>query len=193
MIQYDPTRAVPNWAPGAADHLESLLRLDDVCFEWGGGQSTSWLAQRVPHGMVITVEHSLEWLKRTVEMTSSLTNGHMIWSPKDKLRYVNAVDIAKPTVFLVDGYLRPECLKKVIQIYKHGDIIVLDDALDYTDVERRVAMSTFLAREDFPHDLPPPKPPEGEVHRMLHPNRGEKNMYGLMSPDFKETWIWRVL
>jgi hypothetical protein len=192
MIHYDPSRTVPNWAPGAAEHLASLLSLDDVCFEWGGGQSTAWLAKQVPNGLVVTVEHSLEWLKRTVELTSELTNCHMVWSPKTKRRYVNAVDMVTPTVFLIDGYLRPECLKKVLEIAEPGNIIVLDDALDYTEVDRRVVMSTFLTREEMPHDLSPPRPPMGEAHRMPHPHRGQKNMFGIRSPDFKETWVWKV-
>ncbi|MEE8372660.1 MAG: hypothetical protein V3R87_02845 [Dehalococcoidia bacterium] len=192
MIYYDPARTVPNWAPGAAEHLESLMNMNDICFEWGGGQSTGWLARLVQHGMVITVENNLEWLQRTVKLTEKMSNCHIVWSPKTMRRYVDAVDMVTPTVFLVDGYLRPECLKKVIDIAKPGNIILLDDALDYTSADRRVVCSTFITREDFPQDVPPPEPPMGEVHRMPHPHRGQKNLYGILSPEFKETWVWKV-
>jgi hypothetical protein len=185
VINYDPDRVVPNWAPGAAEYLSTLIRNDDTCFEWGGGQSTPWLADLCPYGSVVTVEHDLEWLRRIVDLTRDHTNCQIIWAPCENvgpgeapdwmMRYVNAVEIVRdPDVWLIDGYLRPECLEKAKRLAMSGNIIVLDDALDYVGDQKR------------PHS------PWGQVFQMPHPNKGERNLWGKMSPNLKETWVYKV-
>ena len=177
MIVYDPKRTTPNWAPGAADYLEAMLPRDAICFEWGGGQSTLWLANHVPDGFVYTMENSPEWISRTLNLTKHLSNCMLITASKlIPERYVDAVDRVRfPNVYLIDGYLRPECLEKTLGRSRTGDIIVCDDALDY------------MGDDAY-----------GDVHKfkMPHPNKGEP--YGKtfhrqgMHPDTKETWVWRV-
>ncbi|MDH3669485.1 MAG: hypothetical protein OEN23_21420, partial [Paracoccaceae bacterium] len=42
--------------------LNSWLRPTDTGFEWGSGQSTTWLAARVDH--LISIEHDAQWHQR---------------------------------------------------------------------------------------------------------------------------------
>lgn len=182
MIVYDPKRRVPNWVPGSWQYLETLLKRNMRCFEWGGGQSTLWLAERVPSGMVLTVESNVKWLQRIHDLTANLVNCDILWAPRESERYRDSVDLAQPVdVYLIDGFQRIACLKLVLEECKTGNIIVMDDALDYAG--------------DW-------KPPGVEVFSMPHPYAGKKvtrNPWGNtllkvgdLHHETKETWIWKV-
>ncbi len=176
MIHYDPKRTVPYWAPGAWQYLETLLSKDDYCFEWGGGQSTKWMADRV--GFILTVENRPEWAERILKMTKDCTNCQVILASRLSARYVNAVDLMSGlfNVYLIDGYQRINCLEKTLELCKAGDIIVLDDALDYAaDMEFLATIESFR----MPHPsawLPIPKSNHGNTKLKVH-------------AEFKETWI----
>ena len=179
MIHYDPKRTVPYWAPGAWQYLETLLTPDDYCFEWGGGQSTKWMADRV--GFILTVENRPEWAERILRMTKGCTNCQVILASRLSDRYVDAVDLLHGliNVYLIDGYQRINCLKKVTELRQPGDIIVMDDALDYAD---STEFGTIVRRFRMPHPsagLPIPKSNHGNTNREVH-------------AQFKETWIVKM-
>lgn len=177
-MKYNPKRTVPNWAPGSWDYLETLLSKDDFCFEWGGGQSTKWLADRV--GFVLTVENRLEWAARTLALTRDCNNCQLILASRLSRRYVDSVDLLPDAnVYLIDGYQRINCLAKMMELCKRGDIIVLDDALDY-------AVDTIFGVGD-------------RVFRMPHPSAGKPipstnhgNSKLKVHAEFKETWIVKI-
>lgn len=181
MIVYDAKRTTPYWAPGASGYLEKILPPDSICFEWGGGQSTKWLAERVPEGFVYTVENTPEWIAKTLGLTITLPNCMLIAaSRKIPERYVDAVDrVLFPNVYLIDGYLRPECLKKTMERARKDDIIVCDDALDYCGHLKGLPSS--WAKFTMPH------PSAG---KKITRDRGNSVLtHHAMT---KETWIWQV-
>ncbi len=177
MIVYDASRTTPNWAPGSWDYLEEILPKDAICFEWGGGQSTKWLLDRVPEGLVYTVEHDLVWIDRINDLTGMHMRNTILHADKESPAYVAALDRInrRPNVYLIDGYQRPECLALVMQEALSDDIIVCDDALDFAEWVDPEHIHKFA---------------------MPHPNKGTR--YGPsfhrqgFHPDTKETWIWSV-
>lgn len=179
-MKYNPKRTVPNWAPGSWDYLETLLCDDDFCFEWGGGQSTKWLADRV--GFVLTVENRLEWAARTLALTKDCKNCQLILASRLSRRYVDSVDLLPDAnVYLIDGYQRINCLAKMMDLLRRGDIIVLDDALDYA---RWANFQPNFSSQAF---------------RMPHPSAGKPipstdhgNSKLKVHAEFKETWIIKV-
>lgn len=183
MIKYEPGRTVPYWAPGAANYLANMIRDDDHCFEWGGGVSTPWLARLVTHGTVMTLEDEPVWIERIKKMIEGMSNVTLINHERMSPEYVDEVDRHKGAdVYLIDGYQRIDCLKKVKPLLSPGNILVLDDALDYV--------------ADW-------KPSTVQVFSMPHPYRGKRvtkslwrNTYlkvGDLHHKTKETWIWRVV
>ncbi len=183
MIVYDPERTVPNWAPGSWVFLEQILPEDAICFEWGGGQSTKWLLDRVPKGYVFTVEHDKVWSKRIVELVDGAFHFTLIYADKDSPAYVAALTRInrRPNVYLIDGYQRPECLKLVMEEALSMDLIVCDDALDFADVVEKgdSRYSRYIHKFAMPH------PNQGEPYAKDFHRQGKH-------PDTKETWIWRV-
>ncbi len=178
MIDYP--KGMPCWAPGAAIFLDTLLSKDMVAREWGGGQSTVWLAERVK--FVSVIEDSLKWASWIEQRTVRDTVQVLVRDP-----YVPDYTQCGPdfNLYLIDGYNRIDCMEKVQQIALRGDIVVCDDALDYAE-----------------HMLP--LMGEGEIHRFAqpHPHAGIpinhkkyghlRNTVRKVHADTKETWIWQV-
>ena len=183
MIVYDPNRKTPNWAPGADEYLSGLMWDDDVCFEWGSGQSTAWLAKRCPVGKVYTVEHDQKWINRTALACRKFQNVRIIKKAKDSAAYVNVANgiATRPTVWLIDGYQRPLCLKLVMYLAQTNDIVVCDDALDYVDLVEDLRLGEGGKYHTFSME----HPCKGtDYHKDFH-RKGPH-------PDTKETWIWKV-
>lgn len=183
MIVHDPDRKTPNWAPGAAVYLDTLLWEDDICFEWGSGQSTPWLAKRVPCGKVYTVEHDQKWVNKTALACKKFRNVRIIKMPKDDPVYVTILQkiATRPTVYLIDGYQRPECLELVMELAQPGDLVVCDDALDYIDLVEEL----HLGEDAKYHTFSEEHPYKGTDYAKDFHRQGPH-------PDTKETWIWRV-
>lgn len=182
MIPFDPKLKGPSWAPGAAEYLANQIRKDDCCFEWGGGMSTPWLCELVPDGRVTTIESNPNWATRIFGMTQHFDNFGMVIRNRDEKAYVTEVDRNMPfSVYLIDGYQRIKCLRKALEVIKPGNLLVLDDALDYVG--------------DW-------HPPSVKVFSMLHPNAGKKvtrNLWGNthlkvgdLHHETKDTWVWRA-
>lgn len=184
MIVYDKTRTTPNWAPGAADYLSTLLLPNNIVFEYGGGQSTRWLACRVPEGKVYTVEHDPVWIGRIRKLTAPFTNCRIIEARIDSELYVTAPQdlFSRPEVYIIDGYQRPKCLKFLMSIVQEDDIIVTDDALDYVDTEKiLVGGDEEIAKFSMPHPYAGKKITRPRGNSVLTHHAATK-----------ETWIWRA-
>lgn len=178
----------PQWAPGAAEHLESLICPTTevtTVFEWGGGFSTPWLLKRLhaDMGIVITVESSLEWLKKIWDMTRDYDNHFLLYAEAMSDRYVRYSSMTDPIpgnrVFIVDGYQRLRCVKMLLtRLYREGDIMVFDDAQDYIkDMEGRP-----VTKFKMPHPMAGKPVTHDKWGNHLHKVGGPH-------PEFKETWV----
>jgi hypothetical protein len=184
MMTYPP--GLPCWAPGAVECLASDPPDEGVAVEWGGGASSVWLAPQVTWLHVI--EHDPMWIDKIkfglADEDNFTVHEYSYLDPA----YVDCVDefdyAGLPTLWLIDGYRRIDCLAKVMEKRTEGDIVVMDDALDYAE-----------------HLL---KHWRGKIERfaMPHPYAGtpidqarhkkQRNTVRTHHAMTKETWIWRA-
>lgn len=180
MIVFNPTWRAPNWAPGAAEALKSLLQPSDWVLEFGSGQSTPWLAMCVER--VITVEHDLVWLERVRGYLgeTGVTNVTQVYAPQLGDRYVETLHLLRMfpgrRVVAIDGWLRREVWQALPEFTKPGDLIVCDDALDYIRPEE---VCGTLRRFEEPHPLAGLPVKQDRPTISIHERH----------PPTKETWI----
>jgi hypothetical protein len=173
---------MPCWAPGAADYLASILTGKENAWEWGGGQSTVWLQDKVRH--IDVVETLAKWRKWIKERTSSLRVSVL----RREILYPNyptANLYMGPMLFLIDGYRRIDCLEFVKRYAQDGNIVVLDDALDYA--EHLLDGPHKIRRFAQPH-------PHAGIP-INHKKYGHlRNTVRKVHADTKETWVihWTV-
>lgn len=182
----DHPEGMPCWAPGAAERLAELLTGKEMAWEWGGGASTIWLADKVRRLDVI--EHDPRWVKwikdrldSTVSRRVHAIDVHEIhW---EKPNYTKVVRFDKPMLWLIDGYRRIDCMAVVEKNARGGDIVVLDDALDYA--EHLLDGDWEIMRFEMPH-------PHAGIP-INHKKYGAyRNTVRKVHADTKETWVIRV-
>lgn len=187
---YDPDNPVPQWAPGAAECLERLLEEEKgvvTVLEWGGGMSSPWILERLgENGFLFTVESNLDWVSRIWKMTKNHTNHCLAFAEDLSERYVEMASMVAALpgtrVWIIDGCQRVKCLFFALNILvSPGDILVMDDALDYVDDWRPPGVEVFA----MPHPLAG-KP-------VTHNRWGSTTLkVGDLHHETKETWCWIV-
>ena len=133
----------PVMVGNATISLQSWLRPTDVGFEWGSGQSTTWLAPRV--GQLTSIEHDTQWhaliherltdrgLIDKVDYRLVPAEGAQLEEP-DGSPYAHAItDIADASLdfAIVDGQMRLRCMQQVMPKLKPMGLLVLDGANRY--------------------------------------------------------------
>jgi len=123
--------------------LASWLRPSDVGFEWGSGQSTTWIAPRIAH--LTSIEHDARWYARVAERLESLgldrrvdyrqrdAGGTQFDEPLDS-PYAHAIDeVAAGSLdfVIVDGQMRLRCMQRALDKLKPMGLLVLDGANRY--------------------------------------------------------------
>lgn len=113
------------------EFLEGRIQPDWVCFEWGSGGSTVWLAELARQ--VVSIEHNKEWYDTTNEWLKQygledkaivnlreLGNGYADYILKYPDAYFDLIEI--------DGRERALCLKYALPKLKPGGILVIDNS-----------------------------------------------------------------
>lgn len=119
------------WLPyQVMEMLENHLTPESTVFEFGGGGSTLWLAQRC--GELQTVEHDAEWFPALAAATGHLSNVQVRHANgEDEFsEYVGAIDVFPDEHFdavIVDGRERIRCLEHAMPKVKRGGLLILDD------------------------------------------------------------------
>ena len=153
------------WLPYAViSYLKSLLTVEAVVFEYGGGGSTLWLAERV--GSLTTVEHDPRWWAKIGRelQKSAATNCTLLLQSlpmgevEDFEKYVEVIDQFPDERFdlvIVDGMsgCRPACLQHAASKVRRGGLLVLDDA-HRKDYETAMKSLQSWSRRDF-HGIRP--------------------------------------
>lgn len=116
------------WLPYSAIYfIEERLKKDMSVFEFGSGNSTIWLADKVKR--VVSVEHDDEYYNYVSLKLSKLPNVEYIKAALGDTytlpigRFENAFDIV-----IVDGRQRVECAKKSINALKPEGIVIWDNS-----------------------------------------------------------------
>jgi predicted O-methyltransferase YrrM len=127
---------VPWMRAEAVAKLEEILRPDWTVFEWGGGGSTIWLAQRVAR--LVCVEQAPMWIRQIGRRLYEL-------NLRDKVDLVHIQADAEREydefadhilefpaghfdLVLVDGKVRHKCLANAQDRVRPGGWVVLDDS-----------------------------------------------------------------
>lgn len=142
----------------AIDFLKKNLHKGMKAFEYGGGSSTLFFANRV--GELVTVEHNKDWFtnlrsileKRKdikwegqfIEGEKRITSENLLTSDPDHYfsedpeyqshsfeKYASYIDKFPDSYFdvvLVDGRARPSCIKHSLSKVKKGGLLILDNA-----------------------------------------------------------------
>lgn len=120
------------WLPFVViDRLEKHLTRSSKVFEFGGGGSTVWFANRV--GEVVTVEHDPDWfpvLESAVGSRPGCTLIHRT-AQDNYADYITSIDPFEDATFdavVVDGRERVRCLERALTKVRPGGLLVLDDA-----------------------------------------------------------------
>lgn len=182
MIVHD-NKQEPHWAPGAADYLASILTGEEVAIEWGGGGSTPWLLPKVKY--LHTIESDPDWAERISILVGDAENFTLHVHPHEYDEYVTCSGESSNwgnVLWLIDGYNRIGCLELVMNVKDPGDIIVLDDALDYAE---------HLLPNDKIKRFTQPHPYAGKPVNQDKKKRWRNTVHDVHT-DTKETWVWQV-
>lgn len=108
------------------EFLEERLDRQMRVFEYGGGHSTLYLAERV--GTITTVEHNREWyehLKASVPANCTLVYRELEYGG-DYARTAREMD-QRFDLVLVDGRDRVNCASQAVEALSEGGVIIFDD------------------------------------------------------------------
>lgn len=127
----------------AIEFLNTRLNKSMEVLEYGCGNSTLWLAERVKS--VLSIEHEKSWFEKVSKIKpdnvrliiKELNNGDY---SKEILDYYNSFDI-----IFIDGRDRVKCVKNSLNALKENGVIVWDDS-DRKDYEKGF---TFLETNGF--------------------------------------------
>lgn len=125
-------RGRPWFVHEAILHLEEVLKPGLVCFEWGSGSSTLWLAVDLQAEIVVSMEHNIEWYEKTYADLKS----HGVLSVNFRHAdlggpYEDYILMYPDTHFdlvIVDGRNRAACIANAAAKVKPGGWLVLDNS-----------------------------------------------------------------
>lgn len=117
---------IPWFTYSAIDFLKTRLNKSMKVLEYGCGNSTLWLAERVKS--VISIEHNKSWFekvnrikpKNAILILKELNSGDY---SREILNYYNHFD-----VIVIDGRDRIRCAKNSLNALKENGVIVWDDS-----------------------------------------------------------------
>ena len=135
----------------AIDRLEEVVSRESTVFEFGGGGSTLWFAERCRS--VVTVEHDPQWFPALEELVGNLENVELIHETDqdDWSGYVNAIGHFPDAHFdlvVVDGRERVRCLEQAMPKVKPGGYLVLDNS-DRARYQRALTFAAAWPSETF--------------------------------------------
>jgi len=142
QLFYELCHQHSHWlCPDALRFLDGWLAPTDVGFQWGSGDGTLWLAQRVQH--VTCVEHDPARAQEVqTHLEAESLNGRVTYHLESHgnamenldAAYVRMIDHATDYSLdfcFVAGPLRAACCLASILKLKYGGLLVLEDAEQY--------------------------------------------------------------
>jgi predicted O-methyltransferase YrrM len=138
------------WLPFAViDMLAEEVGRESRIFEYGGGGSTAWFADRA--GQVVTVEHDEAWHGALVAAMGDFDNVDLIWT-ENLEEYVATIDSYSEEPFdviVVDGRERVACVERAMHRLKPGGLLILDDSARPKYARARSLMEGWPRRDYF--------------------------------------------
>lgn len=142
-------RRLPWLAFDMIDLLDAAVTRASTVFEYGGGGSTLWFADRA--GAVVTVEHDPEWGQSLLAATAGDERLTVLLRPATDqyAAYVSAIDEYPDKHFdvvVVDGRERVRCVAAAVSKVRPGGLLLLDDSDRPRYAQAHRAMSGWPAR-----------------------------------------------
>ena len=130
--------------------LESKLTNDLEVFEYGSGNSTIWLSERV--GSLVSVEHDKLWFEEIKDTVGALKNSKHIFRSLSSNEYADSI-LEVPfsyDVVIIDGRDRIKCCENALTSLKENGVIIWDnsDRIKHQQAYDLLAKSGFR-RIDF--------------------------------------------
>lgn len=115
---------VPWWTIAATEFLAHRIAPGSRAFEWGAGQSSLWLAERVAR--LTSVEHVETFANELRALAPS--NLDVVSVPAEVGEYVGAMpEEDRFDLVVVDGLFRVECFSRAIDQLDHAGFVVVDN------------------------------------------------------------------
>lgn len=142
---------IPWYTYPAIEYISNLDLSDKNIFEFGGGNSSIWWAQRTK--FVVTVEKDKDWYQRIMEKTRAFNNIKLILS-EDEESYVSAIKKQGMVfdVVIIDGHWRGKCAKMLDESVlntENGYMIIFDNSDWYPNAANFISKRFDLIRIDF--------------------------------------------
>lgn len=130
----------PWWTFGIKKRVGKILAPGMTVVEFGSGQSSLWLAQRV--GSVLSIESNPEWATRVRAQAEALGLSNLtVADREEKPAYwdVDGIEDGSVDFCVIDGYARDRCAQVILPKMRRGGWIYLDnsDAETESDEEGR--------------------------------------------------------
>lgn len=105
--------------------IARFLTPDSTVLEFGSGRSTLWFAQHARR--VVSIEDNADWYRAIEDSLNRRENVeyHFADSPA---AYVALAPNETFDLYMIDGHWREECVKAVLETYRPGSIIYLDNS-----------------------------------------------------------------
>ncbi|MBD2209280.1 class I SAM-dependent methyltransferase [Nostoc linckia FACHB-104] len=141
-------RPIPWYTYPAIEFIEDKIKREFLVFEFGGGQSTLWWAERV--NQVISVESNQDWYNEIYQQMPHNVHLHL---DVDEKNYANLI-LQYPDkyfdVIIVDGINRNVCLENCLSKLKDNGFIIFDNTDNYRyDSSLQLMFSQGYKRIDF--------------------------------------------
>lgn len=119
-------KAVPWLAYPVSSFLQQRLNKEMVVFEYGSGNSSLWLAERVKN--LICCEHDSVWYGRMTSLAPA--NVSIIYRDTESGDYCREISKYDHEfdIIIIDGEDRVNCIKSSLEALKEDGVIILDDS-----------------------------------------------------------------
>lgn len=138
-------KPIPWYTYPAIEYLSNLDFSEKIVFEWGGGNSSLFWANRCKK--LVTVENNSAWFKM---LQKSKLENQEIFCLESKDMYVS-LPLTLSThfdIFIVDGQWRKECIEILLKLKRERSdnslFVIFDNSDRYQDLARKLRDSGFI-------------------------------------------------
>ena len=118
-------KPIPWYTYPAIEFIEDKLSQDLVVFEYGAGNSTLWLAERVKS--VVSVESDSNWFNTIRSQMPDNVEINLIQDPENYAKKIEEYPNNYFDLIIVDGINRNQCAEKAISRLKNTGFIIFDN------------------------------------------------------------------
>jgi hypothetical protein len=136
-------KPIPWFTYSAIEFISNRLSKILNVFEFGSGNSTLYLAERV--NKVTAIEHNENWFQSILSKKKSNVEIKLVSSETVSSYLQPLSEDGKFDIIIIDGLFRNECIKVSVGHLSKGGIIILDDS-ERNDYAEGI---TFLVKNGF--------------------------------------------